>query len=260
MTAPSFITPTEHYMRVQLLEADYESVVYRRHEILFPGWKLWPWKKRIEGRLGGAVPDAIMISNDITEWIVVEVELASHPTSHFDDQFARIEAAQFNEANLASIALATGLNADGLLSRLILRTPPSLLCIADEATHALERACRSNGFMFAVATPYRSNLGNYALELVRSPADLRRSIGSAEVAIQIVANFGDNHLGLLPASFGTRDSITLIHQDVLHETRLLKKSGRIRLFLPAKFRVRPGRTAVLVPVDPSVGTYRVEER
>src|SRR5690606_6991627 len=116
-------------------------------------------------------PDQILAREDLEDWFVVEIELASHPARHFLDPFRVLSSASYGMGLLPTVLRSlpdlTGAEAAGILSH-----STGFLCIADDDTDALRSACRDFGFEFAVMQPYRSEMGSYGLLRHRVPRAL----------------------------------------------------------------------------------------
>lgn len=253
----SFIVKDEIFERIQPLEADYETLVARFAPRLFPNWQMWRWDPLVDGPEGRGKPDQVLVRADLKEWCVVEVELASHPESHFQNQFRVLAAARYGPNLVESLVTATDGIARADLERLVKRRP-LLLCIADDDSSRLRLVCREHEFDLAVLQPYRGTLGSYALWRVSVPTWLSGSpLSAGTYVLDIATIMGGKVIARLPNSFPEATSIIVRHKGVLHETRVFRKDegGRFVL-LPATVTGGSNEIAVSA-IDPSAGRYEV---
>jgi len=67
------ISPSSFY------ETDFENLVFRQAEILYPDYQLVPFKLTVTSEFGSAKPDFALIDRAYRNWWVGEIEIASHP-------------------------------------------------------------------------------------------------------------------------------------------------------------------------------------
>ena len=154
-------------------EGVFEAQVLRIATQVMPGFMTAQWKPLIRDTHGrGAQPDLAMLSNDLESWYVIEVELASHSISgHIAPQLETLRNGVYDTSLLPSLRSAFPSIGDEALTRLLYRSP-GLLCIADQYTDRLERACRHAGFRLIVLEPYFGGSGGWAVLVHRLPAEL----------------------------------------------------------------------------------------
>ena len=125
-----------------------------------PSYKVASWKPLIRDWHGhGAKPDLVMVSNDLDNWYVIEVELASHSISGtIAPQLETSATACMTAPSYLLCGAHFLLRTLGALTRMV-RREPGLLCIVDQYTERLWRTCRDTGFELVVLEPYFGSPG-----------------------------------------------------------------------------------------------------
>lgn len=253
-----FITGTDVYQRVNLREDEFESIVPRYWSRLTHEWPLFDWKPLLESPHGRVRPDAVGVNARLRRWFVVEVELASHPESHFRSQFQALEAAYYGRHLVSSFAgIDHGLEVAELTDMLV-SEPPFFLCVVDEANEKVIDACRDFGFELAVCVPHRSTLGDFAFAVNRTPAFISDTDFGHRYVLRLgTASLGGRETADLPPEFPRKSSLTLRYQDIVNDVRVLEIGGRRRIFLPLGYTTLAGRPPTLHPIDPAIGLYEL---
>ena len=101
-----FVVESDIYERIGLREAEFETLIPRFWDRLTLGWTLFDWKPLLDSPNGRVRPDAVAINDEGDRWVVVEVELASHPESHFRTQFHSLETAFYGRHLLDGLEAA----------------------------------------------------------------------------------------------------------------------------------------------------------
>lgn len=253
-----FATQHETYARVNLREDEYESMLAAFLPIENNSWRWAPWKPTLEGPCGRSRPDAVMVADDFSRWCVVEVELVSHPEDHFRSQFERIEAAHYGRHLAGGVANALGIPMDQRLEQLLRREFPELVCIADGGSDALSMACRDFGFKLAIGTPYRSDLGNWAIHWTRLPAVLNAPPSAIEFrVVRSDERWGGKYFIELPTNFPQLRSIRLRVDGTEYEAAIYDIAGRRRVLLPESVDPSPRDLLRLRPIDPVRDLYEL---
>ena len=188
---------------VPTLESEFEAQVLRVSKELMPGFAMANWKPLIKDWHGhGARPDLAMLSHDLESWYVVEVELASHSIStHIAPQLETLRHGVYDSSIVRSLQEAFPSEGAEALTRMV-RREPGLLCIVDQYTDRIWRACRDAGFELAVFEPYLGVQGGWAVLVERLPGELgNTSVPSAYYLRRGSRLGGINIVMLLPRNF-----------------------------------------------------------
>lgn len=254
-----FRTKSERFMRVdkQLLETHYEGVLRNFAPQLFPMWHMARWSPLVDGPAGRAKPDEILVKNDFSDWLVVEVELADHPESHFEAQFSALADANYLTDRVIESALETLKDLDGrALEQMLTDVRPGMLCIADSQTQALEWQCRTNGFSLAVITPLRSDKGTWAMQQIQMPRMLiEQAPGLGDFDLRVVNTMGSHVFCELPRNFPPGKESFVRVADVLHSFKQFTFSDSNRQALIPKEVALGRRNLKLRLVDPDQNLF-----
>jgi len=254
-----FVTDDDVYEPVRLREAEFEGMIPRFWNRLAVDWNIADWKPLLDSPYGRVRPDSIVVNRELTRWYVVEVELASHPQSHYRSQFQALESAYYGRHLLDGVEKALGLDAR-CLDTLLTRERPEFLCIADQSTQPLTEACRDFGFQLAVLSPYRSRLGVYGVNLARMPREFFAVRRPQRFALAVgEEKWGGRLPATLPANFPRWGQIAVRYQGSIHDLRVTSMGRVRRVFLPESFAAQPGRATLLTGVDPAQGFFELDE-
>lgn len=255
-----FLTGTDTYERVSLRESELEALIPRYWERLCPGWTLRDWKPLLDSPYGRVRPDALALNTESDRWAVVEVELASHPESHFRNQFQALESAYYGRHLVDRIAAGFPDRSLQTLRALVSRERPSFLCIADEATDSIINASRDFGFQLAIMTPFRSILGDFGLSVSRIPRDFAEPRRPSRYVLALGEDrWGGRYSAQLPHEFPNWQTVSVRYRDTVYDLRVSALGGVRRLFLPAAYDPVAGSPAMLINIDPVNGTFELEE-
>lgn len=183
-------------------EDQFELQVIRVAGLLMPNFNVARWKPRIRDWHGhGARPDLAMISHDLENWYVIEVELASHSVSrHIRPQLETLRNGVYDRTLVPSLRKSFPSVDEDQLTRLVARDP-GLLCIVDQYTEMIWRVCKATGFEMAVLEPYHENLGSWAVFVERLPSELSRSSTPTTFSLSRGHRLGDSIVMELPQQF-----------------------------------------------------------
>lgn len=183
-------------------EQQFEEQVLRVAAQIMPSYKAAGWKPLVRDWHGhGAKPDIAIISNDLDDWYVAEVELASHSISgHIAPQLETLRNGIYDRSLVPSLQKAFPDVGVETLTRLTTRDP-GLLCIVDQYTDAISRTCRSSGFDLVVLEPYFGDLGGWAVLVERLPTELSRLTVPETYDLRRGAALGNSVVMELPRSF-----------------------------------------------------------
>ena len=255
-----FISESDSFERVNLRENEFEALIQRMWGRLTVGWTLADWKPLLDSPYGRVKPDAVAINDDCDRWIVVEVELASHPESHFRTQFQQLETAFYGRHLLDGLSRALPNDFVASLGTLLARERPTFLCIADASSDAIVDACRDFGFQLAVLEPYRSKLGAFGTSVSRIPSALVQPRQIQRFLLTISdEKWGGRLLGSLPSNFPIWDSISLRFDEVIYDLRIVATGNTRRIFLPAPYSPRQGHPTVVTAIDPAKGLFELHD-
>ncbi len=201
----SFLTenpPRTFKPRTPRYERDFEAQVLRVINHIMPNYKAAGWKPLVKDWHGhGAKPDIAIISNDLEDWYVVEVELASHSVSgHIAPQLETLGNGIYDRLLVPSLQRAFPDVGVDTLIRLTTRDP-GLLCIVDQYTELISRTCRESGFDLAVLEPYYGDIGGWALLVDRLPSEFSRLSAPDTYALRRGDSLGDSVVMELPRDF-----------------------------------------------------------
>jgi hypothetical protein len=251
------------WLRRRMPEFEFQEIILQLSPRLFEGWTYAPWTQRIQHQLDPdrrADPDAVLVDLDAMEWFVVEVELASHPLSHIDQQLEVFRYGHYSEHMLPKLSEAIPTADQSDLRELLRSQPPATLCIVDKFDDEIARACRDLDCELLVAWPYRSDRGGpAALAIERFPRALERDrdVGVWPLGIRDVP-MGERVGAVLPATFPNADSISVEIDGALHSCRVMSMHGARIAWLPAATYDRRGEPLRLRAIDLGNLSFRLD--
>lgn len=188
--------------RVPASESDFEAQVLRVASKIMPNFNAASWKPLVKDRHGhGAKPDLAMISRDLENWYVIEVELASHSIpQHIAPQLETLANGIYDSALLPSLRKAFPLEDPATLTRMV-RRDPGLLCVVNEYTDRIWRTCRDAGFDLVVLEPYFAIQAGWAVLVERMPSTLTRVSAPSTYSLSRAERLGDSVVMMLPKDF-----------------------------------------------------------
>lgn len=255
-----FVTGSDYYEPVKLREGEFEALLPRFWSRLSVGWRIAAWKPLLDSPYGRVRPDALVLNDQLDRWAVVEIELSSHPESHFRSQFPALESAHYGRHLLDGVSAAVPEEDRERLKALITHERPSLLCVADQATDTIIESCRDFGFQLAVMTPYRSRLGDYGLAVTRMPREYIEPRRPQRFVLTLGEDeWGGRLLAELPRTFPVRRTISVRYLDRVHDLQVMTVSRVRRIFLPLEYDPPPGTAPFLLVIDPAQGLFELEE-
>ena len=250
----------EQFERAALRENEFEAVVRNNWEQVHADSRIFEWRPLVKGSFGSCRPDAIVIFNDLRSWAVIEFELASHATSHFDGQFAALESADWARADVAELMKNFELHEVPRISRLLRLEPPRLLCISDDFGVGLGNACRENSFEHMVITPYLARTSaKFALKLEKRPASFKSADKFTNRSFQMFSDlkFIAGRISVtLPTNFPNFEEIRIVHNDVVQVNRVFRQSESRRILLDPVI-VDSRNVFDMVEIDPNLGVFKV---
>jgi hypothetical protein len=252
----------ERFERLHMSELDFENLLLTTGDQAFANWTFVKWKKRVytpDGR--GVEADAVLLSRTTDDWVVCEIELASHSISgHVRDQLERLATALYGQAVTDSIAAAAHVTPE--VARRHTRQKPDFLCIADDLTDRLSECCAATGFHLAVLQPYRSGQHS-ALRETRMPKQYQEKQVPAGGPRYILQRSPDAFFGhvpfLVPDSFPVLETLRVEYSNAIHEMSLTYVSGSRLLFTGELASLDDFAVMVLYPTDLTAGLFRCEK-
>ena len=230
-------------------EDEFEKQIIRVASKLMPSYLVANWKPLIRDRHGhGAKPDLAMISSDLESWYVVEVELARHSVSgHIAPQLETLSNGVYDSSILPSLQSAFPSQECEFLTRMV-RREPGLLCIVDEYTDSVLRACRDTGFELVVLEPYHGLEGGWAVLAQKLPTELARENTPRIYALSRAHLLGNSIAMMLPRDFPASIYKILAPMEL---------GGEERFFQVQRFQ---GGPCVVIPLSlvPGYASARVE--
>ena len=117
-----------------LYEADYEAAILANACTLFPGFRCVRFKVPVDSEYGIGKPDLALIDVQYRTWLVVEVELDTHPLrEHVEEQVRKFSFGYYDHFHAASIyAQAPDLNLPRLRQMLLGGQPQVLVLVTSE--------------------------------------------------------------------------------------------------------------------------------
>lgn len=183
-------------------EVQFEEQVLRVASQIMPNYKIAGWKPRIRDWEGHAAkPDLAMISQELDNWYVVEVELASHSVpGHIAPQLETLRNGVYDRSLVPSLKKAFPSENIESLIRLVGRDP-GLLCIVDRFSEQISRTCRGTGFDLIVLEPYYADLGGWAVSVEQMPSELSRLTAPTRYSLSRGHRLGESVVLELPKHF-----------------------------------------------------------
>ena len=247
--------------RTPTSEHQFEQQVLRVASHIMPNYSFAEWKPIIRDWHGHAAkPDIAMISSDLEEWYVVEVELSSHSIAgHIAPQFETLRNGVYDISLVPSLSDAFPSESVDALTRMVGRDP-GLLCIVDQYTDRISRVCREAGFDLVVLEPYYGKLGGWAIFVSQLPRAFSSIATPTTFLLSRGSRLGNSIVMELPQNFPaslykvrlpTRADKRLFQY--VHVTRLARGPG---IVLPLTV-VPEYATARIEIVDPSQGIAEI---
>ena len=204
-------------------EDEFEKQILRIASVLMPNYLIANWKPLIRDRHGhGARPDLAMISSDLESWYVIEVELARHSVSgHIAPQLETLGNGVYDSSILPSLRKAFPSHNSDRLTRMV-RREPGLLCIVDQYTDRISRACRDAGFELVVLEPYSGIEGGWGVLAEKLPIELARERAPRTYALSRAERLGDSIVMVLPRDFPASFYKILVPMELGGEERFLQ--------------------------------------
>ena len=253
------ISAGEQFERAVLRENEYESVVRENWSLLHADSKIFEWKPLVKGNFGSCKPDALVVFNNFQSWAVVEFELTSHATSHFEGQFEALESADWARANVEPVLKNYEEKEATMIARLVRFEPPRLLCISDDFAPGLVGACRQFSFEHMVVTPFLArSSARFALRVEKIPPSLKFLESSVERSFQMLSDlkFVLGRIAVaIPSSFPNFEEVRIIHNDKIHVFKVHPGERGRRLYLDPEI-VQERKVFDLFEVDPNIGLFR----
>ena len=194
--------PHVYEPRTPNTEQQFEEQILRVARHIMPNYKAAEWKPIVrDHRDRGAQPDLAVISNDLEDWYVVEVELATHSVrGHIAPQLETLRNGIYDRSLLPSLGRAFPDLEEQELSRLMGRDP-GLLCIVDHYTEPIARTCRTFGFELVVLEPYYGELAGWGVYFERLPYELIKTNAPSTYTLRRGPWLGNSVVMELPRNF-----------------------------------------------------------
>ena len=150
-------------------EADLEDWILQHAKSIFPDHHVFPFKKDILGQTTPTTkrPDLALVRRDFSDWLVVEVEIESHPISQVVEQVRVFADGDYNLPEVAEYAqkqlrkfcdITASLKR---LKKLFSTHAPSVLVIADGPAMKWQEELREAGVDFCAFELYKNVAGEY---------------------------------------------------------------------------------------------------
>lgn len=240
------------------LERQLEAMILQLADSALPGWIVRKWKKRVytpDGR--GAEADILMVAEDMSDWVVVEVELGHHSiTHHIEDQLERLASAEYGAHLIPSLA-EFGLSEAEL--RMVTKNPPGFLCIVDEWSARLRDCCKTTGFALATMRPFYDarNVPGLLCDVPSEFRSRRRAVGEFALVRSPETLFGKQPFQV-PATFPELNDVLVRFGGTSFKANLTRLGGNRIVFMPPEI-VGAMRSDVLrlAAIDVTAGTFEV---
>jgi len=214
-------------------ETELERWIYQHAKSLFPHHYVIPFKKEVASRSTGETrkPDYVLIRDDFSAWVVVEIELKKHTLDHVLQQTRVFLDGDYNLPEIAQYVRNQFLKIYrervtlGRLKRLFVSHSPSVLVIADEHAKEWEDELGKLDVKFGIFEIYKNvsgrhvyrTFGYYPVVFVES-AHCRPHLSLPNV-IEVVGNFTF-------AQVGEGGQVDVSYDDCITQWGLLKEKGK----------------------------------
>ena len=169
----STTSPTP-YISVDMYEMDFEAIFLRLAPRIFPSWDCASWKPLIHSYPTGARPDLVMVSKDLSEWFVVEIEDTRHSVQrHIFPQLETLSRGNYGSYLAESLMQRFPEEEPGELQN-ILKIQPGVICVVNGFVDRIDEACRRLGVTHITCEPYINSLGDVAALTGPIPDELTR--------------------------------------------------------------------------------------
>ena len=255
----TFVVGGSRYVRAHLREDEYEMVLLQSWRHFSRDWEIALWKPLLESRYGACRPDAALVRRDLAAWAVVEIELAVHTGGHYLPQFEKLDASHYGQHLLIEMQRVFPHIPALPLEQLLHGVRPEMLCIADESSDDLIRACKDFGFGLAVLAPFRGLDGGFALHARRFPAEYERSLSSVRHILSLSRDrWGGLYTARLPARFPNARAMQVRYKGEVSTVRVVEIGSERLIFMPADYAAAKGHAPSLSEVDPSIALFDLE--
>lgn len=149
-----------------MYETEYEAILVRWASQIFPGWHTVPFKVGVDGVQGVRKPDLALVATDLSNWCVVEVEMAHHPLeAHVLPQVETFRTGAYGEPHANALAKALP-NVDAArIAEMVREIHPNVHVIVNVEIPSWSGALAQTGTTLSVVEIYRSNRDTLALRV-----------------------------------------------------------------------------------------------
>ena len=157
-------------------EGDFENLVIALGSDLFPYAHALDWKPLAPTPTGeGTRPDMLLFCHDLSAWWIIEVEIIknlSYSREHIAKQLAKQSRADWSHVREKLIEPLTQLGYSTEDAQHLGTIDPGFLLICNGLDSTIMRIASENNFQYMVAEPYVSDLGGFALDVIRKGIEI----------------------------------------------------------------------------------------
>jgi len=147
-------------------EFEYEDLLFRYGEILFPSWTIVPFKMDVESETGRNRPDLALIDHSYRNWCVVEVELAHHSLDgHVLPQVRTFATGRYTSEHATNLQRREPTLDLSKLNDMIRGEQPQVLVVVDRPKMDWAKPLARLGARLMIVEVFRSNLNRHCLRV-----------------------------------------------------------------------------------------------
>lgn len=149
-----------------VFEADYEALLLERGSLLYPGFYLVRFKRKVHSEFGSGIPDLALIDRGYRCWWIVEVELGSHRLEgHVRQQVEIFSNAKYTADDALHLASVDAQLDPVRLHRMMLGASPRVLVLVNQVRPEWTAWLRKYDALVGVAEMFRARTNKIILRI-----------------------------------------------------------------------------------------------
>lgn len=231
-----------------LYEIDYENAILRYAPELFPDFICVRFKELVESDYGNAKADLALIDKQYRSWIVVEVELDTHPLrDHVEEQVSKLAIGAYANRHAEALHRERSDLDFVKLKEMMLGEQPKILVLVTSMKPTWAPALARYGASVGVIELFRSERNAIVL---RVNGDQPNAVPEQVVALCRVDPMLPNALRILSAApFAGLDTISLDHEGYSADWKIIRTSFDSWLTPTGRF-----------PLDASLTNFKIIDK
>jgi hypothetical protein len=205
-----------------LYEAQYEAVILANANELFSGFRCVPFKVPVDSEYGMGKPDLALIDLQYRAWLVVEVELDTHPLrEHVEEQVRKFSFGHYNDRHARWIhSQARDLDLSRL-QHMLLGEQPQVLVLVTSSKPTWASALARFGAKVGIIEMFRDDLDEVML---RVNGDQPTLLAEETLSLCVPERLFNALRLASPAPFVGHDKIELLIDGKITEWKIMRVS------------------------------------